>query len=246
LQPRQTCHFWDPSALRLVLSGIAAGLLTPIRPGDGLGIAVASVAVALLARSRRAQVALLSCALGAAATAHGAAARDRAFVPDLLRWFDEAGQNAGGGTRDVVYVEGVLLADAVESAGGVRLSVEATRPARGRVQLHVAGSFGPSAVRAWTAGRHIRAPATLRRPQALMNFGGPSPRWQVLRRPFALVGSIKSAALVEMTPGGILDEAAASVRRLVRDRIQRTVGTDHPQAAALILAVLIGDRARAR
>ena len=175
--------------------------------------------------------------------AHGATARDRAFAPDLVRWFENAGPTGTAPARDVVYVEGVLLADAVKTGGGVRLEVDATRPARGRVQLHVAGRFAQDAVDAWTAGRAIRAPATLRRPQALVNFGGPSPRWQVLRRPFGLVGSIKSAALVEVEPGRLLDEAGAVARQLVRERIERTVGVEHPQAAALILAVLIGDRA---
>ena len=227
----------------LAVCGTAAGLLTSIRPGDGLGVAVASLALAPLLGSRSGQTVLLCCSIGAAAMAHGAAARDRAFAPDLVRWFDGVGPNVGEGAREVVYVEGVLLADAVAFGGGVRLDVEATRPARGRVQLHVAGSYGQSALRAWTAGRAIRAPATLKRPQALVNFGGPSPRWQVLRRPFALGGSIKSAALVEVAPGGMLDEAAAAVRQLVRDRIERTVGARHRQAAALILAVLIGDRA---
>ena len=227
----------------LVVCGIAAGLLTPVRPGDALGAAVAAAALALLVRSRRAQMTLVGCCLGAGAMAHGAAARDHAFAPDLVRWFDAADQTSASGARDVVLVEGMLLADAVETTTGVRLDVETTRPARGRVQLHVAGRFARSAARDWVAGRVVRAPATLKRPQALVNFGGPSPRWQVLRRPFGLVGSIKSAALVEVAPGRLLDEAGAAVRQLVRDRIGRTVGPEHPQAAALILAVLIGDRA---
>ncbi|HVQ40907.1 MAG TPA: ComEC/Rec2 family competence protein [Vicinamibacterales bacterium] len=227
----------------LVVCGIAAGLLTPVRPGDALGAAVAAAALALLVRSRRAQMTLVGCCLGAGAMAHGAAARDHAFAPDLVRWFDAADQTSASGARDVVLVEGMLLADAVETTTGVRLDVETTRPARGRVQLHVAGKFARSAARDWVAGRVVRAPATLKRPQALVNFGGPSPRWQVLRRPFGLVGSIKSAALVEVAPGRLLDEAGAAVRQLVRDRIGRTVGPEHPQAAALILAVLIGDRA---
>jgi competence protein ComEC len=41
----------------------------------------------------------------------------------------------------------------------------------------------------------------------------------------------------------VLAEAGAAARQLVRDRIERSVGVDHPQAAALVRAVLIGDRA---
>ena len=225
----------------VVVCGIAAGLLTSVRPGDALGAAVAVAALALLVHSCRARATLVVCCVGAAAMAHGAAARDRAFAPDLVRWFDAA--ESAAGARDVVLVEGRLLADAIETSGGVRLYVEAIRPARGRLQLHVAGRFAHGATGDWAAGRLIRAPATLRRPQTLVNFGGPSPRWQVLRRPFGLTGSVKSATLVEVTPGRILDEAGAAARQLVRDRIERAVGAGHPQAAALILAVLIGDRA---
>jgi hypothetical protein len=124
--------FLGSACAALVVWGIAAGLLTPLRPGDLLGAAVASAALALLVTSRRVQRALVCCALGAAAMAHGAAARDRAFAPDLVRWFENAGASGTPEARDVVYVEGVLLADAVETANGVRLDVEAIRPARGR------------------------------------------------------------------------------------------------------------------
>jgi competence protein ComEC len=227
----------------LVVCGIATGLLTSVRSGDALGAAVALAALALLIQPRRVRMTLVFCALGTAAMAHGATARDQALAPEMVRWFDASAQATAGGPREVVYIEGILLADAVDTGSGVRLDVEAIRPARGRVQLHVAGRFAPSAIGNWTAGRIIRAPATLKRPQALVNFGGPSPRWQMMRRPFGLVGSIKSAALVEVAPGRMLDEAGAAARNLVRNRIGRTVGPAHPQAAALILAVLIGDRA---
>ena len=208
-----------------------------------LGAAVTCAAVALVASGCR-RTPLLLMAVGTLAVAHGAAARDRAFGPEILDWLDrQEDSDPGASRRDVVYLSGVLRVDATPTPGGVRLQVDATRPARGRVQLHVSGELARGSIRAWTAGRAIRAPVTLRRPQALVNFGGPSPRWQTLQRPFALTGSIKSAALVEVSPGRSMDEAAAVVRRFVRDRIDQSLTTRHPQAGALITAVLIGDRA---
>src|SRR5262245_45964304 len=105
----------------LVVSGIAAGLLTSTRPGDALGAALALAALALLVTSRRTRITLVCCAAGAASMAHGAAARDRAFAPDLVRWFERWTDAGSERARGVVYLEGVLLADAVETTGGVRL-----------------------------------------------------------------------------------------------------------------------------
>jgi competence protein ComEC len=227
----------------LVVGGIAAGLLTQVRPGDVLGAAVASAALLFVVQSGRARYALILFSVATAATAHGAAGRDRAFAPQLVQWFEGAARAGSSAAPEVVYVSGVLVDDAIETSAGVRLNVEATEPARGRVQLHVAGRLARDAIDAWTAGRAIRAPATLKRPQPLVNFGGPSPRWQALQRPYGLVGSIKSAALAEVHRGSVLAEAGAAARQLVRDRIERSVGVDHPQAAALVRAVLIGDRA---
>ncbi|HEX5215998.1 MAG TPA: DNA internalization-related competence protein ComEC/Rec2, partial [Vicinamibacterales bacterium] len=165
-------------------------------------------------------------------------------------WFDQA---AGGAERvdSAVDVRGTLAADAAPAEGGTRLviDVDAIRAGRewravaGRIQAHVGGALSGHARGDWTAGRGVVAPMTLRRPPLSLNFGGPSPEWQRLRRGFDLGGSIKSASLVVVTPAGPLAEAAAAVRA----RVRRTVagGFDGSRAAsgAVVTAILIGDRA---
>ena len=249
-----------------VLGGAAVGVVTMLPWGDALAAAFAAAALAILPASRRAATPLGLLALAAAAAAYGAAARDRALAPPLLVWFDQA---AGAADRlsEIVIIEGVIAADAsiasVAAAtggasgggdvfgSGARLVVDVERVrdatgwhrAPGRAQMHVAGALAAGHVREWSAGRRIRAPAALRRPHMLLNFGGPSPRWQRLRRPFALTGSIKSAALVEVERGAWWAEAAAGARWRARDAAARFMPRDPPEAAGVVTAILIGDRA---
>ena len=51
--------FSGSACTALVVCGIAVGLLTSVRPGDVVGAAVASAALALLVQSRRAQTTLI-------------------------------------------------------------------------------------------------------------------------------------------------------------------------------------------
>jgi competence protein ComEC len=211
-------------------------------------VAAASLAAGLPAAGRRAALVAL---VGACGALHGGAARERALSPPLLSWPAGAAAPGGGRALDVVELEGTLLADAALAVGGVRLLIGVARvgdadgwhAAAGRVQAHVAGELAPGRVADWTAGRPIRAPALVRRPQVWRNFGGPSETWQQLRRPFDLSATIKSAALVEVGPGAAWSEAAAGVRQHVRDAIRRLVEPRNRRAAAIALAILIGDRA---
>jgi competence protein ComEC len=189
-------------------------------------------------------------ALTAATGAWAALARDRTLQSSLGEWFEKS---TGGDERSIgpVLVEGVIAEDAAVSAGTIRLVLNVTavsdpsgwRHVSGVVQSTVSGELAARRVAGWTAGRRIRVPITLRRPQTLLNFGGPSIRRQILRRPFSLLGSIKSAALVEIAPGHWWDEAAAAVRRRVRKATAQMVAPRGLEAAAIVNAVLIGDRA---
>ena len=68
-------------------------------------------------------------------------------------------------------------------------------------------------LRGWTAGRTVRAPVILRRPARYENDGLPDQERALARRGVALVGAVKSAALVEVVArGGWWEEAAARVR----------------------------------
>jgi competence protein ComEC len=88
----------------------------------------------------------------------------------------------------------------------------------------------------------MRAPVTLRRPQVWLNPGGPSERWQILRRPFLLTGTIKSALLVQVRPAYVWDEWAAAIRAHVRQRVAEIFPDPADPAGAVVVAILIGDR----
>ena len=59
----------------------------------------------------------------------------------------------------------------------------------------------------------------------------------------ALVGTVKSGALVEvLAHGNWLAETGAALRAFTRDAVRRHVGGRDPQSAAIVTAILIGDR----
>ena len=92
-------------------------------------------------------------------------------------------------------------------------------------------------------GAHGAVPAFLRQPSAYLNPGTPDERPALARKGIVLVGSVKSAALVEVVArGSLLSEAAAALRAAIRRRAQRPVGQSDPRAAGVTTAVLIGDR----
>ncbi|HUF46933.1 MAG TPA: DNA internalization-related competence protein ComEC/Rec2, partial [Vicinamibacterales bacterium] len=116
-------------------------------------------------------------------------------------------------------------------------------PVRGRVQAFVAGERASSARRAWTAGRPVRAWIALRSARENRNPGAPSSRLQALRRSHAATGSIKSALRVDVGTGAPWHEAAAAIRAQVRGTVARFVAPHDDQSAAVVTAILIGDRA---
>ncbi len=247
-----------PSLALAAVLGAILGCLTGIAATDALAAAVASGSVALVVtpgrrpRVRRALV--LVCAASALA-AEGAVARDRALAPPLAAWLRASAAPdfaaSAARTAEPVRMIGVLATDASWADGSASLVVDVTEihdargshQVAGRVQAHVAGALAAGAVGGWTEGRPIRLAVTLRAPRVPRNPGGPSARWQALRRPHQLTGSVKSAALVEVERGAIWDEAAAEIRRRARDAVARHVAPHDLQSAAVVTAILIGDRA---
>src|SRR5262245_3164614 len=152
-----------------LLGGTAAGLLTGVRAGDAFGGVVAIITISVLASSASARRIGCAIAIAMAGVAVGARARDQAIRPPLLPWFEA--QPGTGRSFGTVMIDGRLLTDASRSDSGVRLFVDVTRPAAGRLVVHVGGTLGAERLREWTAGRRVRFPATLRRPQMLRNFG---------------------------------------------------------------------------
>jgi competence protein ComEC len=183
--------------------------------------------------------------LAAVAALHGAGAIRQKVDPPILA---ALGASMDSRTAAPVWMSGILREDAAISPDGVSLLVDvdrvnvegADRPVRGRVQIGVSGDPGDRAVALWTRGRRIGAPVLVRRPQIWLNPGGPSERWQTLRRPFDLAGTIKSAQLIDVSPGSWLAEVRARARRHLRTSVRDAVGEG--SAASVVTAILIGDR----
>lgn len=195
--------------------------------------------------------------LGAGCALLGAAAEQAALHSPLRTLLEQrrggfAIESAGAPRHDPpIAVEGRLLADAAitESGALLRLRVERAwigpcpEPALGGVSLTVTGALAADAMGEWRAGRRIKAPALLRRPARYLNAGVPDQERLLARRGLSLVGSVKSAALVEVVDRGHwFDESAASVRAVVRRAMARHVAVRDPQSAAVATAILIGDR----
>ncbi len=186
------------------------------------------------------------------------AAHDQALHPPLRTVLE---QRLGGfsiddetavGAIGPITVEGRLREDAALTEAGATLTLGVERiwlgvcpePITGGVVLTVSGALAPAAVGDWRAGRTVRAPASLRRPARYLNDGVPDYERLLARRGSSLVGSVKSAALVDVIARGRwIDEAASRARALVRAAISRHIATRDAQSAAIATAILIGDRA---
>ncbi len=192
-----------------------------------------------------ATTALCGCALAVVATT-------RALQPPLraalIEW---RGPGAvSDQASDTVALTGVLGEDVIPGDGGTRLLLNVTsvaadgesRPCRGTVLLSVGGDAMASAP-GWWKGRTVRVPALLRRPARYLNPGVPDHEVGLLRRGIALVGSVKSPLLIDVLHRGTwLSEGAARVRAWARAVIDRDVGRYSTRSAAIVRAILIGDR----
>lgn len=240
-------------------AGVAFGALAT---GDIGGAALLAGALAwvgaLAAWTTRRAPAVLMCGVTALAgwgAALGNEAVSRALEPPLVRLLATGGGLPDDGSRPdtTVRLEGRLIGDAVAAARTTNLRLRVARvwpdpmggaqPAPGEVWLSVAGEAAAEARSAWRAGRVVAVEATLRRPTAYRNPGAPDARRQAARRRLALIGSVKSAHLVEvLAPGRWWEEAGAALRAHARGALARAAaGAD--DAASVGAAVLIGDRA---
>jgi competence protein ComEC len=115
------------------------------------------------------------------------------------------------------------------------------------VRLSIAGILFDRRVDDWRAGRAIRMPALLRHPSTYFNPGTPDAHPALARRGIVLVGTVKSAAVVEVVRrGSASSEGAASIRAWTRRQIDRTLTPTDATAAGVTAAVLIGDRSGLR
>jgi hypothetical protein len=122
-------------------------------------------------------------------------------------------------TAASVVIVGVLRSDAgLTASGAVSLALDAqwvgrvgsargriddaSNPVTGGVLLTVLGGMGPARMHDWRAGRRIRAPADLRRVARYLDPGVPDQERSLARRGIALVGTVKSASLIEVLGSG--------------------------------------------
>lgn len=230
----------------LFIVGLVLGVVAPVRSLAASAVAIAALSTALVAGPRLRKC-LLCAALSAGAAAYGAVARDHSLNSTLVSALDPLLDDR---FAPPVWLEGRVVDDAAMAGESALVSIDVTRarvadqwrPVSGRATVSIGGASAAASVRAWTRGRTFIAPVLVRRPQIWRNFGGPSDEWQRLRRQSDVTGNVKSAALVEIRRGNAASEAGAAIRRFVRRQVDRFVGPVSRESAAVVVAILIGDR----
>ena len=248
-----------------VLPGVVfvTGAATGVACGHAPSLAMVGIACLIagwLAFHRRATVVTFGAVLlgfGAAGMALAAEARHATLATPLRAVLDQAPggfslDRVGAGVRhDPIRVRGLLLDDAAPGPDvtTVRARVgELWRhgtwvPVDGVVAFSVGGQAAAAAVERWRAGRTVEMSATFRRPAVYLNEGVPDVERRLALDGTTLFGSVKSALLVEVQKqGSVLAEAAAAVRAHVRRSVHARVGPYDAVSAAVVTAILIGDR----
>jgi competence protein ComEC len=238
-------------ALRLAT---APAMPFPLAAAAGLAVLVT---VALSHRLTRLAAAGAGIAASVAGLTLATQARDAAIHTTLRDALDSAfggfalASLGPGGDHDPVPTRARLLEDAAPGDGFVSLRAEvleirldaAWLPAAGGVTMSVGGRLSAADAGAWTAGRVIEAPVVFRRPARYLNAGVPDMERALALGGTTLFGSVKSGLLVTVRKrGNRVEEFAARLRRYTRRAIASTVGRHSELSAAIVIAVLIGDR----
>ena len=253
-----------PTSLLLaiaVAAGVAAGVFLDPTLFRGARWCVAVFAASWFVAAARGRLVIarwcFAIALAASCVLIAADAHHKALHSPLRDYLDERfggyaiGSASATRADELIQIEGVLLSDASLTDIGATMLVRVERvafdgwpdPVEGGVSLGVVGALAAESIREWRAGRTIRAPVALRRPARYLNSGVPDGERALARRGISLVGTVKSAALVQVVRrGSALDEAAAAVRDVVRRALTRHVAPHARQSAAIAIAILIGDR----
>jgi competence protein ComEC len=249
------------AAIAIGLSDLPAAAWLLVLAG-GLGLLFASW------RSERSTAVALSIWLSflTCSGALTAAALERAGHPSLRDAFDaaeqfernranEAGRPLPAEPAILAQITGVLAADVSEASQSASLlvdvrlfeheSIAGGHPAAGGVIVAIGGELvgRDPGIADWRAGRTLRLPVQLRRPSRYLNPGAEDADRALALRGHTLVGSVKSAALVEVVARGTtLSEIAADLRAFVRRALISHVGRWSPRSSAIIRAIVIGDR----
>jgi competence protein ComEC len=249
-----------------LLVGSALGLAVPSMSPMGACAAMLVASVGVVAAWRAGRDGPLVCLVALAFAAGGSCLSADAWLDALRSPLDAAfGELARTERLDAkaegravpvessafALVEGVLRHDAALAASGVSMNIAVDRVVgRGAIdpprtlQVTVGGSLAPRMMDSWRQRRRVRLPVSLRRPTRYLNEGAPDGARALRRRGTDLVGGVKSGALVEVIgPGGWVDERASEARTLARRAIDRSVGPWSVRSAAIVKAIVIGDRA---
>ena len=176
----------------------------------------------------------------------GGAAEWMAWAPPGLDLLDLEQRVAAGAP---VRLRGTLRRDAWRTDHGgaaFDLDVDAVgtpeaRPTRFGARVTIGGSEAAARLDRWTGGTSVDLPVSaFRRPQPYRNFDVPDAERTLARQGLRVFATAKSARLVNETPGPWWARASAAARARVRRTVQRHVAD--PAAAAIVTAILIGDR----
>ncbi|CAN5777630.1 DNA internalization-related competence protein ComEC/Rec2 [soil metagenome] len=247
-----------PAAIAAIplLAGSAAGVVLVDHIPERLILAFAATAMfGLLAAFGfleedlpLAVVVTLVGAYTSAGLSMGLASARAAYTPSLLQWFASHAPEASA----PVAVEGIIREDAAPSEFGAAMAIgvrqvpatgEASWAVRGGVRVAVGGNLSATHLSQWRVCRVVRMSALLRRPTVFRDPGVQDDTRQLARRGVVLVGSVKSASLVDVLErGSALEERAAAVRARVRRVLSARIGPFGSRSAAIATAILIGDR----
>jgi competence protein ComEC len=248
-----------PPAIALI-AGTASGIALSVPSHLALWALPLFGAAALVAwcrRSDRVTTILIVIAFGCAGVVLGGQARETALETPLRALLDREFGGFTLGTYDMPGQHGPVAArlfltedaSATSMATTLRAQVHAIRlrdrwiDSDGGVVISVGGLVKAKRAAEWRRGRTIEAPIMFRRPARYLDAGVADFERQDALDGVTLLGSVKSGLLVEVVQRGtILSEAAADVRAYVRDRVTRRVAPHSALSAAIVSAVLIGDR----
>ena len=235
-------------------------------------LAVAGAAAAYRADCRAALIACAAAAFWWGACMLAVDAKHKALDTELRVALDRefggfAIETLGpAGEHDPIRVRAVLTEDAAQAGDVITLRARVTRieaggrpqpvdgvvtfsiPHRPRKPGLVSNRPGAASSEApadsWTAGRTLEMMATFRRPARYLDEGVPDFERDLALGGMTLFGSVKSARLVRVIgPGNAVQEAAATIRRHIREAVAKWIASFDPLSAAIVAAVLIGDRA---
>ena len=245
-----------PPTLALLVGCACGGVCAFDRGAAASAVWLACLASAIAWRNRSASACALAALFGfwAAGTALASlTAWDVLHTPLRAALVQLRGPGAvSDSALDPVQVEGRLSEDAAATLSGIRLALrvrtieegDVAVPASGGVLITVTGAVDPAVVERWRRGRILALPVLLRRPARYLNPGMSDQEAALARRGITMVGSAKSALLVQVRQlGSAPAEWAGQLRSWARRVFEDVVGSRSPRSSAIVRAVILGDRA---